>query len=65
MDKRMEAAAIITAALLRDYQKPKIETIVELLTQSLDAINEAISIENMRTAKKHAALKMNTVVVRR
>jgi hypothetical protein len=65
MDKRMEAAAIITAALLRDYQKPKTETIVELLTQSLDAINEAISIENMRTAKKHAALKMNTVVSRR
>jgi uncharacterized protein YwlG (UPF0340 family) len=65
MDRRMEAAATITAALLRDYQKPKTETIVELLIQSLDAVNEAISIENTRTAKKHAALKMNTVVPRR
>lgn len=65
MDRRMEAAAVITAALLRDYQKPKIETIVELLSQSLEAVNEAISIENMRSAKKHAELKMNTVVSRR
>jgi hypothetical protein len=65
MDRRMDVAAITTAALLRDYQKPKTETIVELLTQSLEAINETISIENMRTAKKHAALKLNTVVSRR
>jgi hypothetical protein len=65
MDRRMDAAAIITAALLRDYQKPTTETIVELLTQSLEAVNEAISIENMRAAKKHAALKMNTVAPRR
>ena len=65
MDKRIEAAAIITAGLLKDHPQPSTEKIVELLVQSLDAVNEAISIENMRVAKKHAALKMNTVAVRR
>jgi len=60
----MQAAATIVAALLRDYPKPSTEKIVELLVQSLDAIDEAVSAENKRSAQKHAALKMNTVVRR-
>jgi uncharacterized protein with PIN domain len=65
MDKRLESAAIITAALLRDFPQPTTEKIVELLVQSLEAVEEAVSAENKRSAQKHAALKTNTVVVRR
>jgi hypothetical protein len=65
MDKRLESAAITTAALLRDYPQPTTEKIVELPVQSLEAVEEAVSAENKRSAQKHAALKANTVVVRR
>ncbi|WP_342617689.1 hypothetical protein [Rhodoferax sp. GW822-FHT02A01] len=65
MDKRLESAAIIAAALLREYRQPTTEKIVELLVQSLHAVDEAVSAENKRSAQKHAALKSNTVIVRR
>lgn len=65
MHMKLEAAATITAALLRDYKKPTTEQLVELLTQSLEAIDEAIGLENRRNAKKQAELKTHTVAARR
>jgi len=61
MDKRIEAAATIVAALLRDHPKPSTEKIAELLTQALDAVDVAIGLENRRHAKKNAELRMNTL----
>ena len=60
MDKQLEAAAIITAALLRNHANPSTETIVDLLTQALDALHIAGGLENKRAAQKNAALKMNS-----
>ena len=61
MEKRTQAAAIITAALLRDYPKPSLEKITELLAQALEAVDVAISLETRRQTKKNAELRMNTV----
>jgi hypothetical protein len=61
MENRIQAAAIITAALLRDYPVPTTDKIVELMTQALEAIDVATGLENRRAAKKSAELKMNSV----
>ena len=61
MENRVESAAIITAALLRDHHMPSTEKIVELFTQALEAVDAAIGMEHRRHAKKNAELKMNTV----
>jgi hypothetical protein len=65
MEKRLESAAIIAASLLRDYSQPSTEKIVELLAQSLRAIDDAVNAESKRLAQKHAELKSGTVVIRR
>jgi hypothetical protein len=65
MEKRLESAAIIAASLLRDYSQPNTEKIVELLAQSLRAIDDAVNAESKRLAQKHAELKSATVVTRR
>lgn len=65
MHMKMEAAAILTAALLRDYKKPTTEQLVDLLAQSLEAIDAAIGLENRRHAKRQAELKTHTVAARR
>jgi hypothetical protein len=61
MENRIQAAAIIAAALLRDYPVPTTDKIVELMTQALEAIDVATGLENRRAAKKSAELKMNSV----
>ncbi len=61
MEIRIQSAAIITAALLREHHKPTTEKIVELMTQALDAVDVVTGLENRRVAKKNAELKMNTV----
>ena len=61
MEKRMEAAAIIAAALMRDHPKPSADKIAELLSEALEAVDIAIGLENRRHAKKNAELRMNTV----
>jgi hypothetical protein len=65
MEKRLESAAIIAASMLRDYSQPSTEKIVELLAQSLRAIDDAVNAESRRLAQKHAELKSGTVVMRR
>ncbi len=64
MEKRIESASIIAAALLRNHPNPSTEKIVELLAQALDAIDAAVGLENRRSAKRQAELKVNTLVKR-
>jgi hypothetical protein len=65
MENKLESAAIIASSLLRDIPKPSTEKIVEVLVQSLDAVDEAISVEKKRTAKRQAEVKGYTLAVRR
>jgi hypothetical protein len=64
MDKKIESAAIIAAALLRNHTNPSTEKIVELLSQALDAIHVVDGLENKRAAQKNAELKMNSITRR-
>lgn len=61
MEKRIEAAAILAAALMRDHPNPSTEKVAELLMQAIDAVDLAIGMENRRNAKKIAELRMNTL----
>ena len=61
MEQRIQSAAIIAAALLRDYPAPSTDKIVELMTQALEVIDITTGLENRRAAKKSAELKMNTL----
>ena len=64
VEKRVESAAIIAAALLRHHPNPSTEKIVDLLAQALEAIDAAVSLENRRSAKRQAELKVNTMIKR-
>ena len=64
MDNKMHSAAVIAAALLREHPAPTTDTIVELISQALDAIDIATGLENSRVAKRAAALRINTVTRR-
>ena len=64
MEQRMQAAAVITAALLRDHPLPSTEKIAELLDQSLEAVHIAIGLENRRLTQKQAELRKAAVVRR-
>jgi hypothetical protein len=61
MENRIQSAAIIAAALLRNNPAPSTEKIVELMAQALEAIDMATGLENRRVAKKSAELRMNSV----
>jgi hypothetical protein len=64
VEKRIESAAIIAAALLRHHPNPSTEKIIDLLAQALEAIDAAVGLENRRSAKRQADLKVNTMVKR-
>jgi hypothetical protein len=61
--KRLESAAIIAASLLRYSSHPSTKKILELLAQSLRAIDDAVKAESKRLAQKNAELKSGTVAI--
>jgi hypothetical protein len=63
MEHRLESAAIIAASLLRDYSQPSTAKIVELLVQSLTAVDGALREEIKRSAQMHEELRSNAAVV--
>jgi hypothetical protein len=64
MDNRIEAAAIIASALLRDHSDPTPEKIAELLEKAMEAVDLAVAADNRRVAKRNAELKMNLMTRR-
>ena len=61
MDRKLQSAAVITAALLRNHPNPSTEKIAELLAQALSAMHVAEGMENRRIAQRSAELKINVV----